>query len=228
MEDISNEIIKIGNELVNCPVKECEGVTNDKNSGRIPRCLFYDNQDRKEEKGCVIVGINPGIMKKNNEEQLHYLSNKDSLNYDTIYLPWNKVRQNGKEHKYYKFLRDFVNNLGFKGPILWTELVKCEKQARKTQIPLQTFRICTSKYLKRELDLISDDWLIVAVGREAHKALSYLYAKRSILGIPHPTSSRGYFNKLYLKKKFGSEFRKQIKTKLEEYLKTKGSELWLS
>lgn len=221
---LEKTIQHIGDEIVTCK-NQCSGITNDPISGRIPRCIFFDLQDSSKTNGCVIVGINPGIMKENSSEQQHYLKHKNDLSYSTIFEQWN---DSDKEHNYYKFLRKFVNNIGLDGPILWTELVKCEKRSTGVQLPLQTARICTNTYLLRELREVPQKWLIIAVGREAHKALSYLYPTRSILGVPHPTSSRGHFNKLYLKNRFGEKFRKVIKTQIDAFLITQGEELWLS
>lgn len=224
IDNLSNQIPNVGNQVVNC-TQNCQGIINDKKSGRIPRCIFFDLQGSSKTTGCIIVGINPGIMKSGSEEQKHYLKNKGHLTYQTIFKFWNLGE---KEHNYYKFLRNLVNKIGYDGPILWTELVKCEKRNRNTPIPLQTFRICTNKFLSKEIDKVPPEWPIIAVGREAHKAISYLYPTRSVLGVPHPTSSRGHFNRLYVKNKFGKQFKKIVDQKIQIFLKNKGIEIWLS
>lgn len=132
------------------------------------------------------------------------------------------------KHSYYKFLRAFVNCVGYGGPILWTELVKCECNSADIVLPLQTFRICTDKYLKKELQAVPNDWPLIAVGREAHKALSYLFPEKSVLGVPHPTSSRGYFSKMFKKDTNREQFSEDIQRQVDEFLNNPNIEMWLS
>lgn len=51
------------------------------------------------------------------------------------------------------------------------------------------------------------DWPLVAVGWEAYKALAYLHPSRVVIGVPHPTASRGQFSKLFEQRKLREEFR---------------------
>jgi hypothetical protein len=224
IERLGEKIPKIGNKVVRCK-NHCTGIINDPREGRIPRCILFDLQGSQEAVGCIIVGINPGRMKNNCNELNHYLINKKRLSYNTLLDLWNS---SDKEHSYYKFLRMFVNKIGLKGPILWTELVKCEKSSAKSYIPLQTFRTCTNKFLTKEIKHTPIDWPIIAIGREAHKALSYLYPSRSILGIPHPTASKGNFSNLFDDKKLENPLKLDIQNKIGFFLNNEGSELWLS
>jgi hypothetical protein len=41
------------------------------------------------------------------------------------------------------------------------------------------------------------DWPAIEVGTEAYKALAYLEPARTVLGVPHPTGSRGQFFALF-------------------------------
>lgn len=220
MNSISKKIENIGKKLVKCSIN-CNGITNKPNLGVIPRCLFYEDKNRTESKGCVVVGINPGKSIKNKTELNFY--KKNGISYSTICNFW---IEHGNKYGYYSYLRDFIKCAGYTGPILWTELAKCETDKNLKFPPLQTFRICTSKYLNKELKLIPSDWPLLAVGREAHKALSYLYPKRQVIGIPHPTSSRGHFSKLFTNKK-RSSFKNHIQTQLNNIRNTT-EEIWLS
>ncbi|MEW5784407.1 MAG: hypothetical protein AB1767_04890 [Bacillota bacterium] len=76
-------------------------------------------------------------------------------------------------------------------------MAKCETAPGKKSLPLQALRYCGARFLYRELDVIPADWVIIAVGREAYKALAYLMPARTILGCPHPTGSHGHFNNLF-------------------------------
>lgn len=183
------EIDKIGQQMVSCSNK-CNGIACSLKKGILPRCLMLEIDSRTQSRGVVIVGINPGRSKP--DEQNYYIKNGQS--YDEVVEYW-RVHICGL--KYYSSLRSFVDQLGFRGPILWTELVKCENKRGVRIPPLQTFRICTKTYLSRELELIPDKWPLIAVGGEVYKALAYRFPTRIIVGIPHPTGSYGHFSKLF-------------------------------
>ena len=188
---LDKAIENIGKSMVKCD-NCCQGVNNDPGLGILPRCLFFDSNNNSDGKGCVVVGLNPGLS--NEKERQYYL--KHGCTYDATMMFW---EENIKEkHRYYSRLSKFINALGFYGSVLWTELVKCEQDKYwKGELPQQTFRICTSKYLNNEIEQIKADWPIFAVGRETYKALSYLFPQRPVLGVPHPTGSRGHFSHLF-------------------------------
>jgi hypothetical protein len=76
--------------------------------------------------------------------------------------------------------------------------VKCEKKSSGYDLPpLQTFRTCTKIYLQKEIETVPDNLPLIAVGIESYKALSYLFASRTVIGVPHPTGSYGQFHKLF-------------------------------
>lgn len=187
---IGQEIHKIGCEMVNCS-QNCPGISLDQKEGILPRCLIFETRESEApENGCVIVGINPGHCKT--DEREYYLDK--GISYESILKYWERTIS-GRE--YYKALRKFSGELGLTGSILWTELVKCENKQGLRELPLQTFRACTMKYLNQELNIIPVDWPIIAVGKEAYHALAYLYLGRTLIGIPHPTGSFGHFKKLF-------------------------------
>lgn len=175
--------------MVSCPNK-CNGIACSLKEGILPRCLILEIDGRIQSRGAVIVGINPGHSKPH--ERNYYVKNGQS--YDRVIEYWNAYI---RKRKYYSSLRSFVDQLGFRGPILWTELVKCENMRGVRSPPLQTFRICTKTYLRRELGLIPDNWPLIAVGGEVYKALAYRFPSRIVVGIPHPTGSYGYFSRLF-------------------------------
>ncbi|MBI4301119.1 MAG: hypothetical protein HY664_00750 [Chloroflexi bacterium] len=199
IDQISRQIYKIGCQLVDCD-EECSGVQKDKGEGILPRCLVFETDNRTDGRGSVIVGINPGRSRP--VERQFYI--KNGPNYEQVLAFWNKKIWNDP---YYDRLRKLVHELGFGGPILWTELVKCENGERVEQLPLQTFRTCTRAHLTQELELIPQDWPLIAVGREAYKALAYLYPSRVVIGIPHAKGSHGQFSKLFDKGQLRDEFK---------------------
>jgi len=219
MEELITKISQLGNELVNCNLN-CSGISNNIQNGILPRCLYLETNNRYETNGCVVVGINPG--RGSNFERDYYLNNGTS--YQTILNFWN---QHGRNHLYYRYLTDFVNLAGYRGPILWTELAKCESNTNTAIPPLQTFRTCTNNFLRRELESVPNDWPLIAIGRETYSAISYLYPTKSVLGLPHPTSSRGFFNRLFSNNS-RQEFVVQIQNELNNFQNNNGLTIWLS
>ncbi|MFC0878039.1 uracil-DNA glycosylase family protein [Saccharicrinis sp. FJH2] len=218
VKDIELKVQTIGEQMVKCNIN-CKGICNEPSNGILPRCLFFDIKRDNKSKGCVIIGINPGQSGK--EESKYYLQNNNSY-YSQVEL-W---KSHVDKVNYYKFLTDFINTIGLKGPILWTELVKCQTKMGFPMPPLQTFRNCTYQYLSKELTVVPEDWPLIAIGREAHKALSYLYPTKSVLGVPHPTSSRGQFANLFVDAG-RSEFVDEIQMQVDHFMKNMGNEHWL-
>jgi len=222
MDKLINDINQLGQQVVNC-AKGCDGINKiDKKKGIIPRCLYLDDEGRTGKQGCVIVGINPGISKS--KERNHY--RKNGAEYQTVKAFWKK---HGYNFAYYKYLRDFADRAGYTGPILWTELVKCENLSGKKLPPMQTFRRCTFEFLSKELAAVPDEWMIIAVGKEVHKALCYRYPDKAILGIPH-TNSRGQFAGLFVgskRQKFTESVNIQLKKFKKSVEKGEGAEIWL-
>jgi len=182
-------IAAIGAQLVACG-EACEGIHHDQEIGSLPRCLVLETAGREGD-GCVVIGINPG--RASQRERSFYRDARAS--YASV-VEWFKVV--GFTHRYYTSLRAFVTQLGLTGPILWTELAKCENLPDRSGLPpLGTMRRCTGMYLKRELAAAPSHWPLVAVGGEAFKALAYLHTERTVIGVPHPTGSYGHFARLF-------------------------------
>jgi len=106
-----------------------------------------------------------------------------------------------------------VDALNLAGPILWTDTVKCEKQA---QLPAfshlrfpDTVRRCAANYLHSELAACPSDWIAIGVGRDAFTTLSLLCPDRFVLGVPHCTgqyAASAQFDSLFI----GDRLRPQI------------------
>jgi hypothetical protein len=181
------EIVKeIGNEMVKCPF-HCEGIINDPKSGIIPRCLFFEEREGKN--GAIVVGLNPGHSTK---EQREYAI-KNNCSYDSTVEFWKN-----KYWAYFKRTKELLDLLGFDGPIIWTELVKCECLEKQvfSDIPIQTKRTCIDKFLRKEVDRYPK-YPIIAAGNEAFEFCSLSFPYNFIIGIPHPSPAhKNAFNDL--------------------------------
>ncbi len=180
--------------------------------GIMPRCLIYEEDGRndpaKGAKGVVIVGINPGRSRKSERE--YYKNRKDK--YESIVEYWNEEIGN---RPYYTRCRAFVDSIGLSGPILWTELVKCESQ-RDVKLSVQTIRDSINRYLFKELEIIPKDWPLIGVGNQAFEILSYRFPDRMVVGIPHAAGSYGQFNKLFSSNRINPKAKKYIKKEFLE------------
>jgi hypothetical protein len=196
----------------------CVGIECDQRKGVLPRCLYYE-PGCTSTRGCAVIGINPGQAKRDQIE--HYRTAGGT--YEATVQYWEqriKLR-----HPYYMRTRKLLRSLGLNGPVLWSELAKCQRESGKKGLPpLGTLRTCAGRFLREELALIPD-WPLVALGREAFKALAYLYPTRTVIGVPHPTGAYG--NKLAALC-CASELRKN-KRKVQSVLTAApGRLLWLS
>ena len=217
--DLASHIKKIGHDMVRCNI-HCPGIALNQPEGILPRCLYLETEGRANGRGSVIVGINPGRSKP--QERECYQSYGQTYEQEVRY--WERYIYN---HPYYKQLRQFVNELGFGGAILWTELVKCENASAESGLPpLQTFRTCASTYLQKELEEVPNDWVLLAVSKDSYNALAYMFPSRPVIGVPHPTGSRGQFHRL-----FGAERRllPEVKAQVESIANgVRGETVWLS
>jgi hypothetical protein len=199
---IRKSIWNIGEDLVKCS-EACADVIHDVSTGVLPRCLILDNKARFG-RGCLVAGINPGRSKS--VERAFYRARKSS--YDAVIDFW---METGRHFAYYKKLREFVDAVGLTGPIIWSDLAKCENGPHQNGlISLQTLRTCTGRYLQKELQAIPKKWPIIGVGAEAYKALAYLEPNRTVIGIPHPTGSHGQFSSLCKKDKLLERAKREI------------------
>ena len=190
MKELQQAITDIGQRLVQCS-EPCDGVVHDAPSGILPRCLILERPERTE-RGCLVAGINPGRSRQ--RERDFYKEKGPS--YEVVTTYWH---QNVNRFAYYKRLRQFVDAVGLTGPIIWSDLAKCENSPDVERlIPLQTLRICAGRFLQNELQKTPKDWPVIGVGREAYNALAYLEPSRTVIGIPHPTGSWGQFSSLFV------------------------------
>ncbi|MCL5733877.1 MAG: hypothetical protein M1334_04495 [Patescibacteria group bacterium] len=179
--------------------------------GIFPRGLIYEEIKRKG-KGSIIVGLNPGSAKKKEREAL-----KKSPRYKTFFDYWNTEIS---AMPYYQKLRMVMDDVGLTGPILWTELAKCESK-KNGKLYAQTVKEDINRHLRKEIEVVPEEWPIIGVGKVAYVILSYLYPERLVIGMPHPTGSYGHFAEIYDSRK--EKLRDDIRKKLRSAIKSKKS-----
>jgi hypothetical protein len=191
----SEKLEKIGREMVKCSF-ECPKINNDPSKGIIPRCLYYEK--RAGSRGVIAVGLNPGKAKE--KEKDFYKANNGTYNAFVEFFG----REIVQKHKYYKETKKLLDLLGLNGPIVWTELVKCQCKGKNGDIAIQTFRTCINRYLKKEIELFPD-FTIVAIGKTAFNFCAISFPQNFVIGIPHTSGSYGSFYRLLNKAKANPE-----------------------
>jgi hypothetical protein len=186
--DLRAAIDQIGTELVNCGA-DCAGIHRNREAGILPRCLILERGE-SSGRGCVAIGLNPG---RSPEAERHFYV-RFGCTYESVKDYWHS---HVAKIQYYVKARRLIEQLGLDGPILWSDLAKCENAAESKVPPLQTLRQCSGRFLSQELEAAPSEWPIVALGWEAYRALAYLVPRRAVVGIPHPTGSWGAFSQMF-------------------------------
>ncbi len=195
MTALHERIDRLGAELVACK-DGCVGILQRQSEGILPRSLFLDRSDAAG-RGCLAVGLNPGTSKP--AEREFYLNH--GISYDRV----KEYRTLISGKPYFARTRSVIDQLGLTGPIIWSNLAKCENDSDRDGLPpLQTLRHCTRRFLARELHESPRDWVVLGIGWEAYRALAYLVPERTVIGIPHPTGGyrdfRNMLDKRYLRR----------------------------
>ena len=167
--------------------------------------------------GVVVVGLNPAPAEP--AEMRFYLQKGATYSNTVAFLQANLANI-----KYYKRLKPFVQGLGFRGPIHWTEVAKCEVKKGVRSPGPQMLTNCARAYLSRELSALPG-WPVLAVGRTAFNALSFMGSGRAVIGIPHPTGAWGRaFTSLCGKGTFSAS--QQTARRVKSVIKVQGAH-WL-
>ena len=200
LEQLKNKIYQIGQEMVNCSLN-CNGIENKKKIGAIPRGLYLETEKRTKEKGIIVVGMNPGKIDNDPQEY------KDILKEKCSYQNYIESFKKNILHKspYFERTREILDILNFTGPILWTEIVKCQSE-ENGKLDFPTIRNCAHKFLKNEVALV--DYPILALGDKAYPTCLLIFPERKIIGSPHPSGANPRFHR-FLKNLKG----KQLKIK---------------
>jgi hypothetical protein len=207
MTSIHEAIDRLGSELVAC-ADSCAGIELDCQIGVLPRSLYLERPDAAG-RGCLAVGLNPGTSAR--QERAFYVAS--ALSYSTV----KQYRTSISDKPYFRRTRSVIEELGFDGPILWSNLAKCENEAgRKTPPPLQTLRHCTRRFLQRELEAAPIDWVVFGIGWEAYRALAYLTPQHTVIGFPHPTGGYRDYRKMWTDGQLVQEIRNRAVAALHE------------
>jgi hypothetical protein len=197
--ELSYLIAQIGERIVNCN-HICAGVTHDQPKGLPPRGLYLE--EGFGPSGVIVCGMNPGNAPPH---EIEFFKSKGT-SYSSLYECWKSRFMN---IPYFSRMRKLVRALGYDGPILWTNVAKCEKRDDSERMSFDlyphTFRFCASTYMAEEIKNVPDSWLLMANGKDAFVALSYLFPNRKLIGVPHSTGAYPQFSKLWLNEKLHPE-----------------------
>ena len=205
---LTSEINTIGKRLIRCG-KQCNGIVNKPEEGIFPHCLILETDKRSRYNPCVIVGLNPGHASA--DERTYMNSNRG---YKSFISYWKDKKYN---HPYYKNLRDLAEIVSLTGPILWTEIVKCECNKDTIPVPMHTISSCMKEYLFEELKKVDESWPLIGAGKKAYFALAYCYPGRTVIGVPHPTGSHGDFGSFINNEALKETCRSSLKNPLIRY-----------
>ncbi len=200
MQSISEQIAVIGQRMMDDKTwQSFSDIDYQPEQGIIARCLYYEIDGRKG-KSAIIVGMNPGRARP---EETIYFTDKANRNYPAAVRYW---ELNRKDYiNFYGPLRDLADKTGLTGPILWTELVKCQSNKNVKALSLNTIRYSISNYLSKEISLIPENTPLIAVGNHAFELLAYVYPNRKIIGVPHPSKGNFGYHYAYQKGKVISD-----------------------
>ncbi len=188
MTTLQQSIDRLAGELIRCS-DLCTGISRNQDQGIIPRSLYLERSDASG-RGCFAVGLNPG----RSCAQERRLFVEHGVNLPAV----NEYRAGLANIPYFRGPRAVIDQLRLTGPILWSNLAKCENpEGRRGLPPLQTLRHCTQRFLRHELAAIPSDWVVLGIGWEAYRALAYLVPERVIIGIPHPTGASPNFRRMF-------------------------------
>ena len=217
MESTIQQLRVLSEEVFQC-TRRCAGISCDASTGMRPRGPLVEMV--AGETGIVIVGLNPGQPDLTERAVLVGLSSH--ADYDA----WSNAH-NFQTSAYWNRLRRFAKDIGFCGPIVWSNVAKCESAEARTGVPLETQRSCAQSFLTRELSLIPRHWPAIAAGRDAYVALTYLALERPIIGVPHPTGASPQFHRLLTKD--GRVLKPEHRAAVEEVLRSKTPKnVWLT
>ncbi len=210
MSRLQKTFYRIGDNLIrDCKsYKKYTDLDCDPQKGIVPRGLFYEDEKygRKGKFGCVIVGMNPGQARSSERNFFRNLYKRKQLTYkNSLEYLWQII----EDHKYYIRMRRFADDVGLKGPILWTELIKCQGK-RNGLLLTETIRDDIYRYLFQELKKVPSNWPLIAVGWKTYEILAFSFPKKLVIGVPHVTGSYGHFDRMLQNNRLRPELRKEL------------------
>lgn len=233
---VDSQFLKLVADVVFCP-ERCDGVVNDRENGIIPRALILRSLSGKRVEPPAkvgIIGINPGrhLTFENvyYKEALDHVKDRRGLA-KKLHNVWSAELFSEKSKPWLpyfantvKFLRGVgdVIGIGEENPILWGEVVYCELADGYYTPPKSTVEKCTSRYMKRFLDLVAGE-LIICLGSKAYTAVRELAEGRmaeafegmKILGVYHPSGRKDFYE--YFEDYESDEIKQSVIDRLTEF-----------
>jgi len=169
---------QLGEEIAACSAG-CAGTYRCPEEGVLPRGLIYEQRDG--DQGTIVLGMNPGSARDPEKAAI-----RQNRSYEALHEYWSAHLKDGS---YYGPLRQLVHALGRTGPILWTDVAKCQSDPEQKGDLQQALRTCSQKFLTKEVREAPADWPVIAVGVVAYQAASYLFPHRAVIGVPHASGN---------------------------------------
>ena len=190
LEDQIGNIEALREAIGGCTLR-CTGIVCDAPKGRPPRGLLLEGSDL-DSQGTIVVGLNPGHASTSEVATLRGQPKPHEA--------WGAYWENHLRlaNQYYIGVGELLRQCGRVGPILWTNLAKCESPPNvRGGVPLQTLSTCMERYFQYEVWTVPRSWPFLALGREVRTAVTFRFPERIIAGVPHPSGSKPNFRRLF-------------------------------
>ena len=186
--ELEIRINAIGSEMAACAACELKAVSVTRGAGNPPRGLILEGAERAG-KGCIIAGINPG---RASPHEVNWRLQQPAGYAQQVEFFQERFGETAEQsNPYYGKLRDLARQLHLTGPILWTDVVKCESKREAKHAPgVAVQRTCAHRFLTKELQAVPEEWPVIAVGDAAFTAMSLLAPGRAVVGVPHASGDR--------------------------------------
>lgn len=221
LDALNSHVRRLRLELVGCK-QGCFGVqARDPANGHVPRIIHLERRD-DTAKGAIVLGMNPGNPTRGEAKAVRDNAGRgDEGIAAALYTHFeNEILH---DNRYYKEVRRALGVLALDGSLLWTESVKCSSDGSlNLSAAPGTFGVCFTKWLIKELDAVPPGWPVVALGKDAFITAGLMVPHRRVLGLPHPTGSRGDFARL-----FPDTASSHTRALVQPWIEGRQSHLWL-
>jgi hypothetical protein len=239
-----HRVEELGTKIIECH-KNCEGMAIDRSNGEYPQSFFLEPPDISEV-GIAIIGLNPGHARPMEKEFYRFAAevrgNKTATYKDCV-RAWHAL--SSPTSNYYERPRLFLEGLGLANEgKLWAEIAFCEngrdkkagsKKNAQANKPFEAaLKRCSAQYLKRILEMISNEKYILCLGKQSFKMVRGKVESDTglknkgliIIGTYHPTGIMSgrflrYFEDFKKFKKRREEKGTKVKPKLKDKITQK-------
>jgi DNA polymerase len=169
--------LELYQRVVRCPLG-CAGITNDPDTGHIPRSFYWGGNGREVK--VLLVSKNPGTAPPN-ELQAYLTTPRETwaqVHYGLTHDVFQGTKSVGTGY-HVNLVKRVAAILGCEATAeavfresAMTALVKCESAGAKTdKIPADTLTTCSTRFFYQELDLFKPRYLL-ALGSEVYRFLT--------------------------------------------------------